>query len=75
VVLPSARSASSFSASRCAVQVACSTRLLVAATAQGGDGGLQPLSPPRTALRAHAAASAARVRSGMSSRSFCAMAP
>ena len=45
-----------------------------AAAAHGGLGGRQPLSPPSIVPRARAAASAARVRSEISSRSFCAIA-
>lgn len=74
VFTPALRSAANSRASRCAVRVACSPRDVAAAAAQGGTAGLHPLSPPSTAPLARAAASAARVRSEISSRSFCAMA-
>jgi hypothetical protein len=74
VVTPCARSASTSNANRCALRLACSTRDVAAAAAHGGTGGRHPLSPPSTDPRARAAASAARVRSEISSRSFYAMA-
>ena len=71
VLTPASLSAVTSNISRCAARSAPSRRTRVAAAASGPATGRYPRSPPSTAPRALAAASAARVRSLINSRSFC----